>query len=260
MPLTEFQSGVLRVISGNRSAESHVAGGIVLNADASSPRFSKDIDIFHDAIEALAAGSAADCASLEKAGYQVERHMWVETFRRIWVSRDGEKLRVEWAQDSAWRFFPVERDPVLGWKLHRFDALTNKALAMSSRNETRDMVDLVSNHDAFPLHVVVWAACSKDPGFNPMSLLEQMRRFSRIDAPALLEMQSSFTSAELKQRWLRMAEDTGIAITAAADQGIEPGVVFLAPDGSVKWFDTPGATIHRATLGGVIPRLGGVHY
>jgi hypothetical protein len=52
----------------------------------------------------------------------------------------------------------------------------------------------------------------------------------------------------------------GIVLNADADQGIEPGVVFLAPDGSVRWFDTPGYAIHRATLGGVIPRLGGVHY
>jgi hypothetical protein len=176
------------------------------------------------------------------------------------VSRDDGRVKLEWAEDSAWRFFPVERDPVLGWRLHRFDALTNKALAMSSRSETRDMVDLVVNHDAHPLHTVVWAACSKDPGFNPMSLLEQMRRFSKIDAAALVEMRCSFTPVELKQKWLRIAEDTEIAITTAADAGVEVGVVFLAPDGAVKWFDTPAATIHRAALGGVIPRLGGVRY
>ncbi len=169
-------------------------------------------------------------------------------------------MKLEWAQDSAWRFFPIERDPVLAWKLHRFDALTNKALAMGSRSETRDLVDLVMNHERVPLHSIVWAACSKDPGFTPGLLLEQMRRNARIELVAMEEMGVTMQPSELKLKWLDIARETETAILAAGHAGVEPGVVFLAPDGSVKWFDTPGATIHRATLGGVIPRLGGVHY
>jgi hypothetical protein len=55
MPLTDFQQEVLAVIVANRSEESHFAGGLVLNATPDSPRFSKDFDFFHDAVEALAA-------------------------------------------------------------------------------------------------------------------------------------------------------------------------------------------------------------
>lgn len=50
MPLTKFQSEVLAVIVGNRSEESHFAGGLVLNASDESARFSNDFDMFHDAI------------------------------------------------------------------------------------------------------------------------------------------------------------------------------------------------------------------
>jgi hypothetical protein len=53
MPLTAIQSEVLKAISANRSPESHIAGGIALNFAPDSPRFSEDIDIFHDVEEAV---------------------------------------------------------------------------------------------------------------------------------------------------------------------------------------------------------------
>lgn len=40
MPLTTFQSEVLEVLAGNRSEESHFAGGLVLNAAPDSARYS----------------------------------------------------------------------------------------------------------------------------------------------------------------------------------------------------------------------------
>lgn len=260
MPLTPFQSEVLRVIAANRRMESHIAGGIALNVEPTSPRLSNDIDIFHDEIAAVAIASEADCFSLTAAGFSVERLVWQDTFRRASVERNGGEVKIDWAHDSAWRFFPVEADPILVWRLHRFDALANKTLAMSARNETRDLVDLVSNQEVMPLHAVVWGACSKDPGFTPMLLLELMRRNAKIDPDALVDMCVAMTPVELKLKWLKLAEETEIELTRAAKAGAEIGVVFLAPDGAVTWFDTPKATIHRATLGGVIPRIGGVRY
>ena len=54
MPLKTFQSEVLAFIRANRSPESHLAGGIVLNHAPDSPQYSKDLDIFHEDAEALA--------------------------------------------------------------------------------------------------------------------------------------------------------------------------------------------------------------
>ena len=260
MPLTPFQSEVLRVISGNRRVESHIAGGIVLNASTESPRFSNDIDIFHDAEDGVIFASEADSASLEATGYSLERLLWAPSFRRVFATKGDDGVKIEWAQDSAWRFFPVQSDPLLGWKLHIFDALTNKALAMGARSESRDLVDLVMHSETAPLHAVIWAACAKDPGYSPALLLEQMRRNSRVEPRVLVEMGVSLAPTELKSRWLDMARNAEEAMNNAASAKVEIGVVFLAPDAAVKWFDTEGATIHRATLGGVIPRLTGVHY
>ena len=78
--------------------------------------------------------SETDVQSLRAAGYEVvPTRPWNETttLRKAAVCRDGSRVEIDWAADSAFRFFPIEPDPELGWRLHRFDAATNKALALS---------------------------------------------------------------------------------------------------------------------------------
>jgi len=50
-------------------------------------------------------------------------------------------LIVEWARDSAFRFFPLIEHEELGATLHQFDLATNKVLALAGRLEVRDWVD-----------------------------------------------------------------------------------------------------------------------
>jgi hypothetical protein len=38
-------------------------------------------------------------------------------------------MRLEWAHDSAFRFFPTQRHELLGYVLHPVDLATNKASA-----------------------------------------------------------------------------------------------------------------------------------
>jgi hypothetical protein len=259
VPLTPFQSETLRLLAGNRSPESYVAGGIAINVRAQT-RWSDDVDVFHDAEEAVITSSERDVQTLTQAGYSVRQDLWTPSFRRAWVARAGEGLKLEWCQDSAWRFFPIEPDDLLGWRLHRFDALTNKALAMAGRAETRDLVDLVANAAEYPLHALCWAACAKDPGYNPLLLLNQLQRNSRIDPAELREMGAAFEPVPLKTQWLALADTALREIQRAASAGLEPGAAFLDPQGRVLWFDAPGATPHKPVLGGSIPRLLGVHY
>lgn len=233
---------------------------MALNFADNSARFSEDIDIFHDAEEAVISSSERDVVSLEAAGFWVERQMWAPGFRRALVLRSSEAVKVEWAQDAAWRFFPVGPDPVLGWRLHRFDLLTNKALAMGSRAETRDLVDLVVHTGEISLHAVVWAACAKDPGFTPMSLLEWMRRNARVQAEVLAELGVQLSPVDLKERWLNLAAMSEIRIQEAAALGIEMGVAFVGEDEQIAWHEAESARILRAQLGGVIPRIEGIRY
>lgn len=254
MPLTPFQAEVLRLLSRNRSPESYVAGGIALNATEPF-RWSVDVDVFHDVEQAVVRASEADVRTLEQSGYTVERELWTPTYRKAWVRRKDDGAKLEWCQDSAWRFFPIEADELLGWRLHRFDAITNKALALAGRSETRDVVDLVANAPAFPLHAVIWAACAKDAGYTPLFLLNQMLRNARLDAAELREMGASFTPVELKTRWLDLSATAQQEIDRAIAAGIEPALAFVTPEGAIAWFDRPGCRPHRATLGGALPRL-----
>lgn len=51
MPVSEAQADVLRRIAENRSPDSYVAGATVLNRGEHTPRYSLDLDLFHDAAE-----------------------------------------------------------------------------------------------------------------------------------------------------------------------------------------------------------------
>jgi hypothetical protein len=256
MPLTPFQAELLRLLARNRSPESYVAGGIALNA-ADDVRWSSDIDVFHDAEAAVVRASDADVAVLEKAGCAVRAELWLPSYRRAWVEREGDGVKLEWCQDSAWRFLPLEPDDVLGWRLHRFDAITNKALALAGRSETRDLVDLVANASRYPLHVVVWAACAKDAGFTPRLLWEQMQRNARIAPAELKEMGAQFDPVQLKSEWLELSRQSEHQIERAAGAGIEPGLVYIDPERQIGWFDQPRCRPHRASVGGVLPRIVG---
>ena len=259
MPLTPFQSQVLRWVAPNRSPESYVAGGIALHA-RENIRWSADVDLFHDVEQAVIRASEADVATLRQAGCSVRQDIWTPTFRRAWIERGPDGVKLEWCQDSAWRFFPIAPDDILGWRLHRFDALTNKALAMAGRAETRDLVDLVANAEKNPLHAVIWAACAKDPGYNPMLLLNQMQRNSRVNPAELREMGARYEPVELKTRWLALAGAAGAELARAAAAGVEPGAAFINGQGDIGWFDLPGCKPHKASLGGSLPRLVGAHY
>jgi len=101
MPLTSFQSEVLNWIAANRSIGSHIAGGLALNASDESARFSSDIDIFHDAEEAVIEASEQDSVTLSEHGCELVRLLWEPSFRRARVIRNAETVIIDWAHDAA---------------------------------------------------------------------------------------------------------------------------------------------------------------
>lgn len=180
MPLGEFERAVLRLLAANRSPDSFIAGASVLNQAATSPRSSLDIDIFHDAEESLKASVACDLETLREADFAVDEDLRTPTFFRARVSRAGAKTKLEWVVDSAFRFYPVERDPELGWRLHFWDAATNKVLAFAGRHVFRDYVDVLYLDRAhLSLGALAWAGAGKDPGLTPEFMIDWIRRTSR---------------------------------------------------------------------------------
>jgi hypothetical protein len=255
MPLTPIQAEVLRLIATHRSPASHVAGGIALNSREDSARFSKGIDIFHDGIDPLAAASDADTTALETAGFQVARMRWEVGFHQARIIREAEDVVLEWSYIDAWRYFPIEADETLGWRLHPLDALTNKALAISDRTQTRDLVDLVSHGAEYPLERIIWAACGKHSGWNPHSMLVRMRRNATARLDQLAEMRASFTPEQLIERWLEIADAAELRIDEATQGGADPGLAYITSDGRVSWWNDPAAKPLAPKMGSVWPRI-----
>ncbi len=81
-------------------------------------RISRDIDLFHDTTAAVAASWAADCQVLEAHGYQIRVEREREGFVEAVVSRGAESELVQWAADSAFRFFPLVEHEDFGLTLH----------------------------------------------------------------------------------------------------------------------------------------------
>ena len=189
MALTGFQQTLCRLIAANRleQGEAYVAGGVALNLLTGGRRISRDIDLFHDTLEALDATWQADRRLIESHGYEIrsihERPGYVEAM----VYKGQDAVLMQWTRDSAFRFFPLVQHEELGLVLHAFDLAINKALALAGRLEIRDWIDMITCHERIqPLGFLAWAACGKDPGFSPLTILEQAGR------------SGSYTAAELE--------------------------------------------------------------
>ncbi len=257
MPLTEFQRGVLLLLAGNRGPGSFVAGGTVINASADSPRYSADIDFFHDAEESVFIAAQADAAVLTEAGFAIEWLVSRGGFQRAAISKDGESLRLEWTQDSAYRFFPVQPDADFGWRLHLADLATNKILALAGRWEVRDFVDALYLDSSFAsLGLLAWAAAGKDLGLTPALILEEANRFNRLQAEdfgAVLGPEP-FDFVAMKAQWRRSLADARDLIAALPADEI--GVLYLdARDRPVDPRAGETVRVHRASLGGALPRI-----
>src|SRR5881296_2136244 len=174
MPLGVFEREVLRLLASNRNPDSFVAGATVLHQTHASPRISKDIDVFHDTAESILDAVRKDTATLTDHGYSIEIPRPQPTFYRGFVRKGSQQTKIEWVYDSAFRFYPVEPDPELGYRLNFWDSATNKILALAGRNEVRDYMDVIWLHEQhLQLGALAWAASGKDAGLTPDFILEE---------------------------------------------------------------------------------------
>ncbi len=220
MALTDFQRAVCRLLAERRiaSGESYVARGGALGEATSSRRISQDIDVFHDTSDAVAASWESDRGLLESQGLDVstlrERRSFVEAI----VAKGDASVLVQWAADSAYRFFPLVEHAEFGLTLAPFDLATNKVLALVGRIEARDWIDVIDSHGPIqPLGYLAWAACGKDPGFSPASILEhaaRTARYSEDEIDALSFAGAAPTAGALSRAWHAMLDDARTIVAA----------------------------------------------
>jgi len=262
MPLGDFEREVLRVLAAQRNPDSFVAGATVLHQAADTPRTSEDVDVFHDAPEALELASELDTAALRQAGFEVQPVGRAQpTFRRAIVRRGGAQTKIEWVQDSAFRFFPIEPDLELGWRLNFWDAATNKVLAMAGRQKLRDYLDCLYLHERhLSLGALVWAATGKDPGLTPEFILDWALRGNRFYEEDLADIRlgKPIDLAATKARWFE-AVDQARSLLGQLPAS-EVGCLYLDASGKPVCPD-PGSpdfarlTRHYGSLKGAWPRI-----
>ena len=244
-----------------RHRDSYVAGGAALSVALRSHRLSRDVDLFHDTTEAVGRSWDRDRLALESAGFGVaplrERPGYVEAM----VARGTERLVMEWARDSAFRFFPLVEDDDLGLALHPFDLAANKVLALVGRLEARDWVDVLACDERLqPLGYLAWAACGKDPGFTPGGILAEARRSSRYSADELASLAfdgSPPRAADLSRQWRRALERADAVIDLLPPPHVGEAVV----TGTSALFTGDAAALAEALAANAVAfhpgRLGG---
>lgn len=261
MPLSGIQADTLRLIAANRSPDSYVAGATVLHRAEDTPRYSADLDLFHDIEESVARSAETDAATLGAAGYELSWLLRAPTVHRA-VARAGTRsLTIEWAQDSAFRFYPVQEDDRFGFRLHDTDAAINKVLALAGRSEIRDFVDVLHLDEThLPLGALAWAACGKDPGFTPDFLLEHAARhvaYTQSDVDRL-SLREPLDLRDLKRRWLGTLERARALVAVLPPDEI--GCLYVdtdrrpvAPDPTSDRF--PSLVRHRGCVRGAWPAV-----
>lgn len=205
MPLADFEKNILRLLASNRNPESYIAGATVFLRREDSHRQSHDVDVFHDTVQSLTQAAAKDAEVLQQNGYALVWNEEQEMFRRATVSKARLSTKIEWAYDSAFRFFPVLADAELGFTLHPIDGATNKLLALAGRGELRDYLDVLFLHRAvLSLGALAWAACGKDTGFTPQFLIEEAQRQTHYPAVRLnsLLLTRPVDLVDCKRQWL----------------------------------------------------------
>ena len=258
MPLTDFQIALAACLAENRTFDSYLAGGAAILIEPNTERYSNDLDYFHDSEQRVADAFAADRTLLEARGYTLRVDLNQPGYVRAVVRLDERSTKVEWARDSSWRFMPTVRHERFGFVLHPTDLAVNKVLALAGRDEPRDLLDTLYQHrEVLCLGALCWAACGKDPGFTPLSLLDLLRRRGRVRSEDLarLELASPIDLQQLKTEWLdaldsvepfvasRVAEEIGCLYYSALRRA------FVDPR------QTADSQPHFGRPGGVVPRL-----
>jgi hypothetical protein len=244
--LSEYQRGICQLIAANRraSGESYVAGGVALNTLLNTPRLSRNIDLFHDTDTALITSWLADRQLLQTAGYAVMVLRETAAFVEAVVSRHDESVLMQWARDSAFRFFPLVEDDLLGLVLHPFDLATNKVLALAGRLEAHE-----------------------DPGFSPTSLIAAARRssrYSQVELDELAFVESPPDAKTLGVKWHAILQEA--VATCDLLPPAEVGTCVITTGGELyrgsadnlsTALENGHITFHKGTLRGVLPQIKG---
>ncbi len=179
------------------------------------------------------------------------------SFVRAVVAHGSDQVRLEWVLDSAFRFFPVQEDEEFGYVLHLLDLATNKVLALAGRFEARDFIDAIYfERQGIALGLLAWAAADKDPGLTPTLILENCRRFSRMEPGQFANVLGTpaLDYVSLREDWFSIFDRAQTLVDSLP--AAEIGCLYL--DSGEKLVDPrvhSQSIRHFGSVGGAWPRL-----
>ena len=268
MSLTHYQREVCQLLAADRrkQGEQYIGGGAALNEWLKSVRVSHDVDLFHDALEAVLESWTTDRQALERAGHIVHVIREFPSFVEAEITRGDDGVILQWVQDSAFRFFPLVEHPDFGLALHPFDLATNKTLALIGRTEIRDWFDIIHCHVHMqPFGYLVWAAAGKDPGLTPPFILDQAGRsthYSKAEYETLVFDGPAPDPESLVHTWRSMLEQAEQIVDRLPEDQLgtcvmtNDGTMFEgAPDALEEALRSRKVCFHQGCLRGAWPQI-----
>lgn len=178
--LSDFQVELANLFfSLPESAGFLLAGGGALIAQGIVPRPTEDLDFFTSRdLGSVQAASDALSAATTQRGWPAELKRTGDEFRR-WQISGPEVVLVDLAIDSPATGAPTVT--IAGPTLAPEELAVRKTLALYSRAEPRDFIDVYVLHQRFHRDATLRRAAEADRGFDPELFGQTLRTHARID-------------------------------------------------------------------------------
>ncbi|MGQ0743965.1 MAG: nucleotidyl transferase AbiEii/AbiGii toxin family protein [Acidimicrobiales bacterium] len=154
-----------------------LAGGAALVLRGDVDRTTRDLDFFTTSVDDVGRLLAAFESALRQAGLDVDRKRTGTGFVRLAVSDGQERTEVDLGTDA--RVLPPEDGP-LGPMLSGEELAADRLLALFSRAEARDFVDVFTLAQRYGLEHMCALAARKDDGFRADVLAERLDTIGRL--------------------------------------------------------------------------------
>ncbi|GAB4370016.1 MAG: hypothetical protein Kow00128_16730 [Deltaproteobacteria bacterium] len=184
--LTDLQKEILGDLSRTDLKESFfLTGGTALSAFYLRHRLSDDLDFFTPAPGAVPSVLPRMKEVAASRGLRLTVRRQFRTFLELHLEGRGERLRVDFAEDSPFRLEPVRAIPPWDFPIDNpTDIACNKLSALFDRADPKDFVDVFFiDREILPLSRLVGKAKQKHVGFDEYWLAVA---FSRIESVAVL--------------------------------------------------------------------------
>jgi len=173
-----------------------------------------------------------------------ERPGFVEAEVRL----DEQSVLLQWARDSAFRFYPlVAASGVRACAASLRSRHVQDPCAGGTRRAA-DFIDTLScGREVQPLGYLAWAACGKDPGFSPSGILDEAARTSRYTEVELRGLDFSEKppdAADLARSWRTQLDEARQVVAMLPPEQAGRAVL----DTTGRLFTGGAGTLHEALV------------